>query len=92
MTRKAVIIASAEMEFNGIEEHRGPDIGPTPYIASDIATLVFPPVAATAVATHRGEMLHQETCVDRDEQAWAEPTEEAENLAHAVAVFKRRFL
>lgn len=91
MTRQRSIIVLPNVKLNRIESHRAGDIRPSQPIPARVATLHQPPIAVVAVPTDGREMLHQQTCIDGDEDTWTEPGDVAEDAAGVVVILHGGF-
>ncbi len=77
----------AEMELQGIQCHGASDIDPSPEIVANIAALTDPPISVLAIASCC-KMLHQQTGVDRNQNAWTKPAKDTEDPISTIRVLK----
>ena len=89
---QVVIVAHTHVKFNRVQEHGHTKVEPSPNVSPSIASLICPPVGVVAVAASRGKVLHQEACVNGNEDAWAEPTDKPKQLADTITIIQRRLL
>jgi hypothetical protein len=84
-----VVVRIRDFEFDGIQAHRDGEVDPSPGVSSNVSALISPPLArhgASIGAVSAGKVLHQQTGVDCDDDARAEPGEEAQDFRRLVFV------
>ena len=85
MRRETVVkVILAEVELESIQSHGTRDVDPPPEIAPGITTLAGPPVTLASFSARGSKMLHEQAGVDCDQDARAEPAEEAQYLAGTI--------
>ena len=77
-----IAIPLPQPQLHRIQRHRTREVDPSADIASAFATLARPPFARV-IAGCGGEVLHQQTRVDGDEDGWAEVTEQSHERVDA---------
>jgi hypothetical protein len=86
------IVVFSEPEFDCIQGDRACKIDPAPWVPATAALAAPPLAAATHCLRCRCEVLHQQTCVDGDEDCGRKVAEEAKDLACCVGVIDGGFL
>lgn len=90
-----VIVRIRNLEFDGVQAHGDGEIDPSPGVAAYIAALVRPPLAchSTSVrAVTARKVLHEQTRVNSNDDARAEPCQEAEDLGCLVVIVETGLL
>lgn len=90
-SQSPIVIRVRNLQLNGVKAHGNCEVDPPPHVSASVTALVGPPltVDGTSIRTvTTGEMLHQETGVDRDNDAGAEPCQETKDLAGIVIVIQ----
>jgi len=80
-----VIVIFTKVEFDGIECHCATEVYPSPDITSGVASLACPPLAGL-ISSGACKVLHEQTCVNCNEYAGTEVTQESEKPTHTVSV------
>jgi len=91
----AIVISIRDVEFNGVQAHSNGEVDPPPHVTSGITPLVRPPFARHGTpigSVAAGKMLHEQACVDGNDDTRTEPRQETKDFAGLVVVVEARFL
>lgn len=94
-SQPAIVIGIRNLQFDSIKTHGNAEVDPSPKVTPSVPTLIGPPFTrhGTSIATiPAGKVLHEQTGVDGDDDAWAEPGQESKDLGCFVLIVQTGFL
>lgn len=93
--KPAIVVCLRDLELDRVKTHCDSKVDPPPHVASCISALIRPPLSSNCAAVRTistGEVLHQQTCVNCNDDAGAEPCQEAKDLGCLIVIVQAGLL